>query len=139
MIQDCKCLGKNCVFFISGFNIGLIDFFEIHFIVFDGQPIIPNNNMLYFKLLIGTLVYINILLDKFCNPKNILLNFVIELSLKDPKDIFRTEKAVSIFIKKEKRDYMWLPDFDFGEPFINLLKLIKGDVSSKLVKVLLKR
>ncbi len=91
--------------------------------------------MLDFEVFAGAFVPADISVDKMCNSEHVLLNFAVELSFKDPKDILGTDETVSVVIEQEEGDNMGLPERHGLEPITDLLELLVSDVSAELIKV----
>ena len=74
VIQNGECFRKSSIFFISCPQIWLIHFLEIHLIIFYGQKIISNDDVLNFELVVHLLLPSSILLSVMSNHYDILFN-----------------------------------------------------------------
>lgn len=98
VIEHGKGLAETCVFFVGGSKVRLVDFLEKDIVVFDCEPIVTDNDVLYFKLLIDLLIPALVFLSELGDLYHISFNRRIELSFKDRKYIAWADKSITILI-----------------------------------------
>lgn len=98
MVQNGESLGKASIFFVGGFEVRLVYFFEEHLVIFYSQPIITNDNVFYLEFFVHFLLPTTIGLCEMGYHENILLDRRIQLPLKDREHIPRTDESISILI-----------------------------------------
>lgn len=98
VVKDCKGFGETSVFLVGCPQIWLIYFLEEDLIVFDGEPLVPDDDMLYLILLVKLFVAAGAGLGELGYGDNILLNRAVQLLLEYRKHILRTDMSVSVII-----------------------------------------
>ena len=135
VVQDCEGFGEACVFFVGGTEIGLVYFFEEGLVVFDGEPIISNDDVLDFEFIVYLLLATLVHLSEASNHQNILLYRWMQLPLEDTKRIPGAYKPIPILIIQLIRNQMTLPQIHQSKLLPQPLKFLEINIRFDLEEI----